>query len=82
MNFNLDNSNLALGKSTTQSSTTSHGYSKNAVDGNLNDNWNGKSCTATNNGGGSWWRVDLGQVFWIDKVGTTFGKQSYSQSSK
>jgi RHS repeat-associated protein len=60
--------NLALGKTATQSSTLA-GYSTDgpgsAVDGNTDGNfWDG-SVTATNNDANAWWQVDLGGSRWV-----------------
>jgi hypothetical protein len=51
--------NLALGKPTTQSTTTHDGVPSRAVDGNTNGNWGGGSVTHTDNLGQQWWQVDL-----------------------
>jgi hypothetical protein len=56
-------SNLALGKTATQSSTLP-GYSTTgpaaAVDGNTDGNFSNGSVTATNLDNNAWWQVDLG----------------------
>ena len=54
--------NLALGKTTAQSSTfNNEGHSENAVDGVRNTNWGAIDwCTHTNQNNPAWWRVDLG----------------------
>ncbi|XP_066264852.1 uncharacterized protein [Branchiostoma lanceolatum] len=70
--------NLALGKTTEQSSLWDAGYSSNAVDGDRSTNWYGASCThtaaslrdnvwdvGTTN---PWWYVDLGSSHPIGKV--------------
>ena len=62
---------MALGKPTAQSSTHSFGHSKNAVDGNTNPVWGGKSCIHTNKGYGQWWRVDLKRHYAVVKLRIT-----------
>ncbi|CAH1224628.1 ADAMTS9 [Branchiostoma lanceolatum] len=70
--------NLALGKTTEQSSLWDAGYASNAVDGDRSTNWYGASCThtaaslrddvwdvGTTN---PWWYVDLGSSYPIGKV--------------
>ncbi|KAI0237867.1 hypothetical protein LSAT2_011546 [Lamellibrachia satsuma] len=56
--------NIALNRPAYQSSTWQHDYASKAVDGNLNDNYNSGSCTAT--GGCNQclplWAVDFGTV--------------------
>lgn len=54
--------NLALGKTTKQSSTGYGGDSNRAVDGNTSGHWNDASVTHTNNEMQSWWEVDLDNV--------------------
>ena len=55
---------MALGKATAQSSTfnssTATGVSGNAVDGNLDADFQNGHCSSTNAADPSWWRVDLG----------------------
>ena len=55
---------MALGKSTAQSSTFNSsgatGVSGNAVDGNLDTDFQNGHCSSTNAADPSWWRVDLG----------------------
>ncbi len=63
--------NLALGRSTSQSSTqpSSNDYdSENAVDGNLNGDAAGKSLARTESEAEAWWEVDLGAVNAIDTI--------------
>ncbi|XP_070537692.1 uncharacterized protein [Ptychodera flava] len=56
-------SNLAQGKSVSQSSTKSGGDAERAVDGNKDsDLKSGQSCTWTNKEFQPWWKVDLGEV--------------------
>jgi hypothetical protein len=52
--------NVARGKPTSQSSTSSNGVSSRAVDGNTSGHWQGRSVTHTNSETGAWWRVDFG----------------------
>jgi hypothetical protein len=56
------NSNLAFGKSATQSSTfpSSTAGASSAVDGNTDGNFAHGSVTATNSDANAWWQVDLG----------------------
>jgi hypothetical protein len=67
-----DNSkNLALGKSTTQSSTYSHPTSPTsdkAVDGNTSGKFSDASTTQTNKEQGAWWQVDLGAIKTINQI--------------
>lgn len=62
--LNISNSqptvNVAIGKSTRQSSTLHGGSSGRAVDGNSNGFWGNRSVTHTAGGVGEWWYVDLG----------------------
>lgn len=51
--------NLALGKTTSQSSTCHGGDSSNAVDGNNSGRWSSSSVTHTCGGPSQWWKVDL-----------------------
>lgn len=66
--------NLALGKTTTQSSTGWNGASSRAVDGNVAGSYTAGSCTHTfneadkNAGGSSWWMVDLEKEAEVSKV--------------
>jgi hypothetical protein len=66
--------NLALGKTTTQSSTGWNGASSRAVDGNVAGSFESGSCTHTfnevskNAGGVSWWMVDLEKEAEVRKV--------------
>ncbi|HFC01170.1 MAG TPA: T9SS type A sorting domain-containing protein, partial [Phaeodactylibacter sp.] len=70
-------SNLALGKSTSQSSTITAGgitgLSSKAVDGNTNGVFftsppSASSVSATNYENQAWWEVDLGAIYNIDEV--------------
>jgi hypothetical protein len=52
--------NLALGKTTSQSSTAFGGDPGRAVDGNTSGNWSFGSVTHTDIQANAWWQVDLG----------------------
>ncbi|XP_078668039.1 uncharacterized protein LOC144909744 isoform X1 [Branchiostoma floridae x Branchiostoma belcheri] len=55
--------NLALSRSTLQSSTEGTGYSSRAVDGSDGSGiYNSNSCTHTTTQTNPWWRVDLGST--------------------
>jgi alpha-L-fucosidase len=60
--------NLALGKTATQSSTGYGGVPGRAVDGNVDGNFNNNSITHTNNDSQAWWQVDLGSVSSITTI--------------
>ena len=58
--------NVALSKSTQQSSTL---YPKErAVDGNTNSDLSKGSCSVTKNQQNPWWMVDLGREYMIDRI--------------
>jgi len=59
---------LALHKPTSQSSTTSGGYSKRAVDGNTDGDFSKGSCTATMKENNPFWYVDLQKKASVHKV--------------
>jgi len=65
-------SNVALGKTATQSSTFVTngitGHASNAVDGNTDGVWLNGSVAHTTSYGGAWWEVDLGQSFIINEI--------------
>jgi hypothetical protein len=61
-------SHLAKGKRATQSSTYPGGDAANAVDGNTNGIWRGKSVSHTLKKGSPWWQVDLGAVYRINQI--------------
>ncbi|XP_048057793.1 uncharacterized protein LOC125275137 [Megalobrama amblycephala] len=63
--------NLALYAKAVQSSTARLGAAQHAVDGNRNSDANKGSCTHTNSEFNPWWRVDLGNVYSINKVTIT-----------
>ncbi|MCX2842003.1 discoidin domain-containing protein [Microbulbifer thermotolerans] len=60
--------NLALGKSTSQSSTDYSGISSRAVDGDVRGNWSSNTITHTENEIQPWWQVDLGSVSTISTI--------------
>lgn len=60
--------NVALGRSTSQSSTDYDGYSGRAVDGDTYGAYSGNSVTHTASNAGAWWRVDLGTTRNVDTV--------------
>ncbi|XP_078695242.1 uncharacterized protein LOC144924161 [Branchiostoma floridae x Branchiostoma belcheri] len=60
--------NVALRKSTRQSTTAHHGDSSRAVDGNTGPNWNSYSCIHTGTEDAPWWAVDLGAATPVDRV--------------
>lgn len=61
--------NLALNKTTSQSSTYAYGgESRRAVDNNTSGNWGDNSITHTDYTVQPWWQVDLGSVNNIDVV--------------
>ena len=62
--------NIAKGKPTKQSGdfSSAFGLSKNAVDGNTDGNWDGRSVTHTRYGKYPWWEVDLQDDFSIHFV--------------
>ena len=55
----LSTVNVALGKPAVQSSTDHGGLASRAVDGDINSNWGGSSCTHTAHESEPWFRVDL-----------------------
>ena len=61
--------NLALGKSTNQSSIQFNGFAGRAVDGNTDGNfWGGNSTTLTEWNTNQWWEVDLGEIGTIETI--------------
>jgi hypothetical protein len=60
--------NIALGKSTSQSSTNNDGYSSLAVDGDTNGDFADGSVTHTGNDVNAWWVVDLGADEYISEI--------------
>ncbi|HYN85379.1 MAG TPA: discoidin domain-containing protein [Pyrinomonadaceae bacterium] len=64
-------SNLALGRAATQSSTLVHATNPNAskaTDGNADGSFFNASMAHTASGAGSWWQIDLGAVRQINSV--------------
>ena len=54
--------NLATRGTAKQSSTYGSSHASKAVDGNINQDWNGHSCGHTDVGQKTaWWRLDIGQ---------------------
>ena len=71
LDYTASGDNLSLGKSVTQSSTTSAGFQASyAVDGVENTDISSRTCTHTESDDGfcSWWVVDLGSSERIDNV--------------
>ena len=61
--------NLALGKDAFQSSQWGSGAASRAVDGNADSNWDGNSCSHTDNDDPNpYWGVDLGADYHITQV--------------
>jgi len=60
--------NLAFGKTATQSSTDWGGVADRGVDGNTNGNWGNNSVTHTTVQNQPWWQVDLGSVQQIGAI--------------
>ena len=56
------------GKQTQQGSEGWDGKPERALDGNTDGNYGHNSCTHTQNNGGAWWSVDLGQSYSIQEV--------------
>ena len=86
--------NLALGKSTAQSSTynyssTISGVSGNAVDGNPDTDFQNGHCSHTNTADPSWWRVDLGvnlvpvsEIFIVNRLSSSSSLQQRNKDYK
>ncbi|CAH1251705.1 VCAN [Branchiostoma lanceolatum] len=70
--------NIALRRRTAQSSTYGGAAAGRAVDGNVNPNWRGNSCTHTNRDYNPWWLVDLGRSQSVGKVVVTNRKDCCS----
>ena len=64
----VHSTDLALKKTTAQSSTDYNGFSSRAVDGNLGPYYGSKSCTHTKKEQYPWWRVDLGREYIVTGV--------------
>jgi hypothetical protein len=59
---------LAHNKPASQSTETHGGKPNRAVDGNTSGNWGHNSCTHTARQQNSWWQVELGAKYKIEKV--------------
>ncbi|KAL4237408.1 hypothetical protein ACF0H5_002125 [Mactra antiquata] len=72
MIMSMMNTNIARGKSATESSTYTDQFTKlgpnAATDGNTNGTWSGGSCTHTHLQKNPWWKVDLDGQFFIKKI--------------
>lgn len=60
--------NLALGKNATQSSTWETWYAGHSNDGNLGLSQPSIECSSTNYHNNPWWRVDLNNVYKVNRV--------------
>ncbi|XP_066268433.1 fucolectin-1-like [Branchiostoma lanceolatum] len=60
--------NVALDKTSSQTSTAAGGDASLAVDGNTDTDYQAGSCTQTQDEADPTWRVDLGQLFMVVKV--------------
>ncbi|REL26361.1 DUF1929 domain-containing protein [Thalassotalea euphylliae] len=56
----ISSTNIALGKTVSQSSTTHGGIASRAIDGNTNSIWINGSMTHTASQANPWWQLDLG----------------------
>jgi type IV pilus assembly protein PilY1 len=63
-----DGTNVAQGKTTSQSSSAYGGVSSRAVDGNTDGTYNNNSVTHTTSGLQPWWQVDLGASEQIRRI--------------
>ncbi|MEW4923127.1 discoidin domain-containing protein [Algibacter sp. 2305UL17-15] len=68
VNFSFSQTNLALGKTTEQSSLDHSGISSRAVDGNTSSEWSSGSITHTLFEANPWWKVDLGEIYNISQI--------------
>ena len=66
--FNKTKYDIAIGKSTSQSSTGWSGLSARAVDGNTDGNYGGSSVSHTLLQNKPWWEVDLAGYYLIDDI--------------
>ncbi len=66
--FSTSGTNVALNKTTSQSSTASGAVSSRAVDGNTNGDFFSGSVTHTAASNQPWWEVDLGAVYSLESV--------------
>lgn len=60
--------NVAVGRPTEMQSTEGKYYAGKAVDGNRNGDLHKGSCARTTKFKEPWWRVDLGNRVWVEKV--------------
>ena len=60
--------NVAVGRPTEMQTTEGKFYSYKAVDGNRNGRLTKGSCARTKKFKEPWWRVDLGNKVWVEKV--------------
>ncbi len=60
--------NIALGKTVTQSSTKEDGLASRAIDGNTDGDMNNNSVTFTNSQDNAWWEIDLGNSIDIYQI--------------
>jgi len=63
-----ESTNIAINKTTLQSSVSSEGYSGRAVDGNTDGNYGNASVTHTQAEIEPWWQVDLGSIQSITNI--------------
>ncbi|XP_073695272.1 fucolectin-5-like [Garra rufa] len=73
--------NLALGANAVQSSVFRQYYARYAVDGNRDPDASHRSCSLTEAGSPSWWRVDLKRVYKIRKVTITALRHPYNEGN-
>ncbi|GMH44734.1 hypothetical protein BSKO_12686 [Bryopsis sp. KO-2023] len=74
---------VSPGKNVRQSSTSYGGVAQRGNDGNINSQWSGGSCTATNSENTPWWEIDLGETYELTKVKVTNrGDVFFSRLSK
>lgn len=66
--YDFNEMNIALGKTTKQSSTLHSGESHKAVDGNTSGRYWDGSVTHTNSSGRQWWEVDLEGNYSVKKI--------------
>ncbi len=61
-------SNIALGKTVTQSSTDNGGNASRAIDGNTDGDFSNNSVTHTQSELQPWWEIDLGTVYPVEEI--------------
>ncbi|XP_053388099.1 uncharacterized protein LOC128551310 [Mercenaria mercenaria] len=64
----IDETSVALRKTTTMSGVWYNYSGEKGVDGNTNQRFSGRSCFVTSTVNRPWWRVDLGAIFGIVRV--------------